>query len=664
MAYYAYRLNDPAVWSAERGYMSGNQGMTVVWELSRGLTACAIPEHPMAKEWYAKSERLLEYYLSHMVGPKGEWPEAMGGHGQYTVNMLLSLGLASTNSGLHDYLGDPRMKRLFMWWAKMLTPREPRARHVWGAGRRTFPAMGRDTVGGGGAACGVMAQAMRLRDPEYAAALQWAWLEQGTSQNLEHLRGFGTVCTDPNLPAKLPDWTSETFPHTGAVLRHGLGTPYEHQVMLYSGDHFSAFYPGHTGSFPSIFAYGAPVAGSFAGSYAIQMDELLLCHVTLARGVGTLEERTALAGYHGCAQNANMWSWPDDMEPRARFGEHGGLANVSSFSALPRQDYAAVDKALHYARPTGGMSGWQTTLPQWPPMPAKGKPPVDWRRQVLFLKDDDPANVAYLLLRDSLKGVQGPQPTMWQMWTVSETLDTPAKVKDVAAVLADRPGAKVLPARELPGSRFTAIGQFGVDIEYYIALPTDTPRHTLHWGTDDWDGINKMEQPEYQDLLHLQIPGDGAYFVAFYPRKRDWPAPAFSTLGDGTIIKVQGDFGTDYGFLSAPPTEATGEAASFQGTAASVQDRKTGLVLSLGAAGRVSCREYGIESAMPASLRILPDTLVVELPRGHAGGTVRLRAAGNLRLPQPPDGLTLTENGAGAWTVTAPAGTTRITLRR
>ncbi len=675
MAYYGYRLADPAVWSAERGYASGNQNMTVTWEISRGLVACVIPDHPMAKVWYAKAERIMEQFLDRMVGPAGEWPEAMGAHGRASLDMILAFAVASTSSGLHDYVNDPRTKRLVLWWAKMLTPRDPRPRGHQRYGtpdRRYFPAMGRDCVGGPGATCGVMARVTRDSYPEYSAALQWAWLEEGASDEMAHLGGFSYVACEWELPARTPDWASEVFPHAGAVLRHGLGTPDEHQVMLYSGDHFAAFYPGHTGSFPGIFAYGTPLAGSWPGSYWYQ-EGFLTCQVDLARPLGTLEERSAVYGYHGNARDANLWSWPDKDEPRARFGEHGGLGNVSAFSTLPRQDYAAVDVARHY--PRSQTLDWRTDLPEWPPIPARGRPPVDWRRQVLFLKDDDPSQPGhYLLIRDSVTGPKGPQPTMWQMWTVSEKIGTPDEVRDLEAFLADKPGDAILPARELRGDSFTAIGQLGVDVEYYIAAPTDAPRYTLRWGTDMHDWANKLAQPEYQDLLHLQMPGDGAYFVAFYPRKRDWPAPVFSTLGEGLIIKVAGDFGTDYGFLSALEAAAVGEGASFRGTAASVQDRRDGLTLCLGAEGEVRYQEYGMAAAFPVSLRVREGALTVELPatiqppafdlaQPFAGGTVTLVAPGEWALAEPTAGVKLSRTPAG-WELTAPGGVRSVALAR
>jgi hypothetical protein len=667
MAYYAYRLSDPAVWSAERGYCSGNQNMTVTWEISRGITACAIPDHPMAKVWYQKAERIMEYMLDHMVGPAGEWPESMGDHGRQSIDMLVAFAVASTQSGLHDYVDDPRVKRLILWWGKMETPRDPRPRGWPGStpNRRYFPAMGRDCLGSSGGTCGVLARLLSKSDPALAADLQWAWLEEGASERLNHLGGFAYVSCDKSLPATQPQWTSEVFPYAGAMFRHGLGTANEHQVLLYSGDHYAAFYPGHAGSFPNIFAYGVPVAGAWPGAYEDQ-EELLGCHVMLSRGRGTMAERN-LYGHTGVAENANIWSWPDGQ--LARFGEHGGQANVSSFSTLPRQDYAAVDVALHFPRTT--ILPWRPTLPEWPPVPQAGKPPVDWRRQTLFLKDDDPANAAYLLIRDS---VQGGQPTMWQMWTVSEMLDTPEKVQDVAAVLATKPGYKILPARQLPqGDRFTAIGQKNVDVEYYIASPSNTPRYTLRWGSEFlFTNTNKLPEPEYQDLLHLQLPGDGTYYVAFFPRKRNTPAPTFSTLGGGTIIKVEGDFGKDYGFLSALDATASGEGASFQGTAASVQDRTTGLVLSLSAKGEVRYQAFGLATDFPASLRVRKNALTIELPAGlqppafklmqpFPGGTVTVTAPGNWMLIKPRKGVKLKKTAAG-WKLTAPAGVRQVQL--
>jgi len=665
MAYYGYRLSDPAVWSFEHGYCSGNFNMTQTWELSRGILACAIPEHPMARQWYRKASVIMEQMLDYSVGPCGETVEPIGRHGP--VAPVLAFAIASTRGGLHNYRNDPRLKRLMAFYAKLSTPRDPRARGAYNnkdnkPNRRYLPAYSRDPITSPAADCGMMARFMRESDPEYSAQLQWAWLEQGGSYQFGTMGGgFEYVYCDKRRPAKTPAWISEVFPRAGAVLRHGLGTPDEHQVQLYVDG-----YPSQIGALPSIFAYGKPVAGSFTGSYQWQADELLTCHVTLARGVGTQEQRRALSGYAGSSQQVGFrWT---EVTP-ARFGEREGWANISRFSALPRQDYVAADMVLHRAYPNS--LNFDTTLPAWPPVPQAGKPPVDWRRQVLYLKDDDPAQATYLLMRDT---VRGGQPTMWQMWTVSETVDTPDKVKNVAEVLAKKPGNKILPARELKGDRFTAIGQLGVDVEYYIASPSATPRHTLRWVNYMWDPGTKLKHPEPQDLLHLQMPGDGVYYVAFFPRKRNTHAPTFSTLGDGTIIKVSGTFGTDYGFLSALQATASGEGAAFRGTAASVQDREGGLVLSLGAKGDVRFKEHGLAADFPAALRVRERELTVELPHGiqppafqlmtpFPGGTVTVITPGKWALPKPLPGVDLTASATG-FVLKVPAGLKAVTVVR
>jgi hypothetical protein len=666
MAYFGYRLTDPALWSVARG-CTATQNMDICQEMSRGIMACAIPEHPMAKTWYHNAEILMEYYLRWWIGPSGEFAESLGAHGRPSVHMMLVFALASRNAGFHDYVSDPRFKAAMLHFAKMLMPRDPRLRGRVGtrdnkANRRAFPAYDRDCPSlGDSGSCGVWARITQKSDPEFAAIMQWAWLEEGASHYLDKLGGFEKVFFDKRLPSKTPNWISEMFPWVGVVLRHGLATADEHQVILYSRNGM----PAQTGCFPSIFAFGKPVAGGFFDSYTGQ-EGLLQSHVDLARESSS---KNFGFGYEGNRKHA----WFRPQEPAvARFGEHEGNSNVSAFAALPRQDYTAVDVALHYAHPPE--TEWYTFVPGWPPAPIKGTPPVDWRRQVLYLKDDDPAKTTYLLIRDSIKGVQGGRPTMWQMWNVSEKIGTPEEARDVAKFLADKPGNKCLPARELKGDRFTAVGQLGVDVEYYIASPANTPRYTLRWGAETCYMGSKLI-PEYQDLLHLQLPGDGVYYVAFFPRKRDMAVPAFKSLGDGTIIQVSGDFGTDYGFLSAAPVSSTGESVRFQGTAGSVQDRKTGRVLALGAKGEVRYQAYALAADFAASLRVGEKELTVELPEKvidgdktlspmvpFPGGLLMVTAPGSWMLANPLPGAKLTKSAAG-FTLAVPAGIKTVAIQ-
>jgi hypothetical protein len=293
-------------------------------------------------------------------------------------------------------------------------------------------------------------------------------------------------------------------------------------------------------------------------------------------------------------------------------------------------------------------------MPGWPPEPEAKELELDWTRQVLFLKDPDPAGSAYLLLRDS---VQGGQPTAWQFWTLSEKLGAASEAADPEAFLVDKPGDMSVPARKLPRSdRYTALGQFGVDLEFFVAAPAASPRHTLRYGGELYG------RPEYQDLLHLQLSGDGAYYVALLPRRRDEKAPAFDVLARGRIIKVAGESGTDYALLALNATKARTEGVSLSGTAAAVQTRPDGTTISLGAAGEASWEKYGLKAAGAAALHVARDKrLTLSLPAAAPEGAVTVLAPPGYGLDAAPAEVKISKVGQG-YEITFPAGTETIRM--
>jgi hypothetical protein len=214
-----------------------------------------------------------------------------------------------------------------------------------------------------------------------------------------------------------------------------------------------------------------------------------------------------------------------------------------------------------------------------------------------------------------------------------------------------------MPARRLPdGARYTALGQFDTDVEYFVAAPAATPRHTLRYGG------TYRRVPEFQDLLHLELPGDGAYFVALYPRPRSEAAPQFETLAGGLVIRTSGAFGTDYAFLS--PEAATAEAAgvAFAGTAAAVQERGGGRVLTLGAVGEVRAGGYGLTAPGAASLAVAGDALALTLPATGAGGELTIAAPGRWTAA-PVEGVEV-QPAEGGLRVKVPAGAARVTFAK
>ena len=667
MAYLGYVLADPASWSVERGYRSYNLNMSVSYLLHLGMVACALPEHPLARTWAQPALRMTEDMLA-AVGPAGEWPESVSNYTSVSASALLDFAIHAREAGFHDYVSDPRMKRLFLFMARQYAPHGaspvPAGEPEW----RSLPPHGRSTAGHHFATAGMMAAATALSDPEYSMVQQWAWRQIGCCREIPNaaLGGFEQVYLDERLPAALPHWGSDLFPQAGVIFQHGLGTPDETYLNLITADFNHQVFPSETGAVSLLCALGAPLAGSFYGGYG-EREEFLTSRVCIARPVGTEAQRKACVGFTGTPiTTAEESTGRRQAKPLAKFGEQAGISNVREFATLSRLDYTVADVALRIPQAVN----WPLVeLPEWPPIPAVGQPPVDWRRQLLFVRDDDPAGVNYFLFRDT---VRGGQPTRWQMWTLSDLLGTPAEVAAALAEPARRPGARVVPHRELAGDRFTALGQRGIDVEYFVATPGDTPRHTLRWGMTHqphrcpWHPKSVLldNYAEYRDLLHLQLPGDGSYFVALFPRRRGDPAPEFVSAGNGTMICVKSAQGVDYNFLAETARAAQAGEARFRGTAGSVQARKGTTVLALGSAGEVAFCGALLAADSAASIRLRNGDAEIELPPGRTMRTaLQLQLPGVAGLAVFEAGAELLQTGSDRWQLTVAPTLRRVTVR-
>lgn len=633
IAFLGYSLDNPYVWDMERGYAGDPNNMHISYMCNLGLVACVIPDHPMAKAWANKAIKWVKTRMSQCVDKGGVWTVENLHYANVSLSPILPFAIAAQNAGFYDFLKDKELRSWAMYVVKQLTPRDPRYENV----RSQPPEQYEDRAERTGLA-GLIAKATAYLDPEYSKVMQWAWNEQGNPVQFSNagIIGFESIMLDKSLPATQPRWKSEHFPNASVILRHGLGTSDEAFLALATrqyGDYYLSQPGGVT-----IYAKGKPLAMIFAGSYEVCTSESFLSNcVNPARIPGSIAERTQNRGYFDSGE-------------------------VQCFSAMPRQDYVSTTFMLKNPRPV--RSFFNSKLPSfpktWPRILKQAKNAgVIWKRQVLFMKGARANDGTYFIFRDTIKGGQ---PTVWSMWTLSQKIGTPDEAKNLKTFLADAPENNITFARELAGNRFTAVGQFDVDMEYYIALPTDTPRATLRWGystTAYWPN----PWHEYQDLLHLQRIDDGPYYVVFFPRRRSEPSPEFSTLGNGMIIKTKGTFGTDYCFLSAEPVRAVAEAISFNGESGSVQDRTDCIVLSLGAKGEVCYKDYRLASAAAANVEIMsnkltlssshdrlaPQAVTLDLPAGYSLSpltkNVQLRKVGeskyDILIPENVSSVTL-----------------------
>jgi hypothetical protein len=645
MAYLAYRVADAETWSMERGYCSGNLNMSVTHVLNKGLLGCALGAHPRAREWQDDGLGMLDDMLARRVGPAGEWPESVANYASVSISALVPLAIAARSAGRDDVVDDERMERLTSWLAKQYTPPDPRPAEDGTVNVSRLPPVGRGGAGGRNGLPGLMARATAASDPAFSAMQQWVWMRCGRPRLIpdRRLGGWEHVYLDDTLPAVNPGWTFDLFPRTGAILRHGIGTPHEWYAYLLGRPEDE--FPSECGGLPLVFAKGAPIVARFSGGYA-EREELFVSRVLPARPRG-------------------------DNEFRMNHFYHEGTADLAAAADLPGAAYVRGDYEIgtpRFISHENTAHDRMMPLPEWPAVEKTADGPVHWRRQVLLLRDRDPAGPNTLFVRD---GVSGGQPTMWQMWFLSETIGTPAQARTPARLLAAAPGKRSAPARPLAGDRFTVLGQFGIDTEVFVASPGDTPRHTLRWGRSyDYSPLAGCE--EYMDLLHLQRADDGAYVVALHPRQRHEPVPEFTSLADGHVVRVSGAHGSDYGFLSDDVVDARADDLRFKGTAATVSIRRSAMRISLAAKGGVQFRfqqgpdadgDYELAATGPVGLQISNAEAVIDLPPGHGGTAVRLRSPDDWKLSVPVNGLQIIaeENG---FRLHADAGVQQAVLQR
>jgi hypothetical protein len=633
MAYLAYFAAGPANWSPGRGYRSGNPNMTIAHTLNQGVLACLLRDHPMAKAWATEPTRRMRKWIDKTVDADGYWNESSH-YARVSISKLLFYAIAARQAGLADFLSDPKFKKMNMLYERLLTPGDPQrelpVRAVRGkpkpSGPGLFPRVsaphGRGERGDRWGMGGLLARAYLKGDPEYSAIMQWSWKQAGMTYIMgEGMGGLERLYADSSLPAKAPRWRSERIRRLGYLLRDGVGTDSESFLLFvsqFATNPDGEIWPSETGAITRWFARGVPISGAFNGYPYSNLHSMLLNRVTPA------------GGYE-----------PGGKAPPTGFT---GRAQQEGFTVLPRMDYASAAFKL-----TGAWSrifSIPKTTPAFPSVGKAGGLPMTWQRQLMSVKDDRADGVSYIILRDT---VGGKQPTQWRFWTLSKKIGS-----------GEAPGRKIVAPRELKGDRFTAVGQFGVDLEYYVASPAGTPRHTLRYGRKV-AAADVGSFFEYQDMLQLSMPGDGSYYVALFPRKPREKPPTFACSGDGRVITIRGGWGTDYTFLSKEPAAAKVAGFSFAGTAGSIQDRRSGLVLALGDKGTVAGKSYALTAPFGASLRVGPAALTIDMSTDHPASEITITAPGAWKPPKDR-GVTLTKEPDGSYKLSVPAGTTTVKL--
>lgn len=636
IAWLGYHLGDPATWSSERGFGAGNLNMHIAFAVNLGLVGAALPDHPMSKQWMAYGLAHIQRWITERAGANGEWAENSH-YESVSLSILLPFLLAAHNAGMSDLLFSEKIKKIIINQARQYMPSDRRF-----SDRRTMVGYGKGTEGERFAISGIYAKAIAKSDPKLASELQWVWLKTGKSLNIANVTvgGYEDLLVDPDLPTHVPEWGSEVNDNF-ALLSNGLGTSDEHYTFLLTSAS-GAISAGEAGAVGALFAYGKPVSQAFGNGEldlwtreAPLQSRVLAARDWLARSTVATPGANTLLG---------------DMLDRT--------ATTGTF--LPRQDYLRSEMVINGEFSAGYAAA--TNLPAWPKSAELAAGKIQWTRQLMFVRDDRPEDINYYVFRDSVKGGQ---PSEWTMWSLSEKLGTAQEAADRSRFLSERPGNKIVATKALPQTdRYTAAGQYGVDLEYYIAQPKASPRYTMRWGFHQAPGFNGVSEGfgEYQDLLHLRLAGDGEYYVLLFPNPQGRPVPSFREMGDGHIIEISGEFGEDWVFANAIQVAARDASVEFEGTAASVQNRRNSLSLNLGAPGKVRFRDLSLAASAAASLRVYPDGRVeINISLNHEDMQIKIDSKYALKPLNPAAGIFIAQNG-GEYTLRVPKGVNTVML--
>src|SRR5262249_48640159 len=317
--------------------------MTSTVAAYRAVLGAMIPAHPMAAAWVANGINELKYQLDHWSDFDGGWLEAPH-YAMVSYDYLLGVFLMAHNAGFDDFLYHPRMKKIAEWFAKISTPPDSQL-----GGHRHFPPIGNTYIREPTGEFGLVASLWKLKEPTFAANMQWMHQQQGSPTEpglggfYPTLAGFRQLLIDPSIVAKPPAYGSELFTQTGVMLRSHFPSDRETQLHLIAGANHE-HYDQDSGSF-TLWGKGRLIANDF--------------------------------GYEG-----NMAADDHNMVVASK-APGSEIMRVAEFFSASNLDYVR-----------GVKSG-------------------EWTRQIAFVKDPDPLGPNYFVISDSLKTPYPPVWRLW-----------------------------------------------------------------------------------------------------------------------------------------------------------------------------------------------------------------------------------------------------------
>ena len=208
-----------------------------------------------------------------------------------------------------------------------------------------------------------------------------------------------------------------------------------------------------------------------------------------------------------------------------------------------------------------------------------------WHRQVLFVKDQHCLGPNYFVIRDTLTNGR---PADWRVWMATDA------IPGTETVTASGGGRRDALSHPLdPSQPIRVSGRFGVDLVVYFAETSSGALSTE--ALSRTSGASGFKTPATtQHSLHLHLRPNATVTALLYPLTHAQSTPAFAKLDNGRVVKIKGDFGTDFVFLGFSPFDFRQAGFAFHGQRGAVQIRSEGIHLGLSGQGELRYQSHAL----------------------------------------------------------------------
>jgi hypothetical protein len=529
------------------GWGPGNANFHTDKYLVAAYTAAALRDHPHAGRWLAWARHEFDQDVQRVFLPGDGVGCECPGYSTYALGLLLEMARLFQHCGQGNPVAEnPLFKKTGTWHRQLLTPLDPRI------GIRHQAPIGDTHRWGGddGEVFGALARFYQAADPAFAGEMMGIW-RMYRDQGMRGTVLSDVVAVDQGIaptPLERMDWGSRSFLGFGAIMRSRFGTAGETFATFRAGSSL-----GHAHNEQLSFHFygaGMPISLDYNCSYHPRGDHAALHNsMTFGRSQPFLHQGD------------------DEAVPAQE--QAVGAAKLAAFATTPAAD-AAVGELTVDRLVLAPIEPEQTKFQY--PYPTRAIAKLVHRRFQVLVKHPVGSPLAdYLVIRDETISAE-PQRTNLHLLS-----------RDVS----------------IAGNRIRAVGQWGADIDVFLASPTPPKVDVSRWyyydewmsGPGKWKSSGKggdaaqkaadeaehaawirqihdsdgkalippqgwtgrWEVGEYQQWLRIDTaPGQAMTWVV-YPRRRGDPEPGFAMLADGKGVSVAVAGQTDEVMIATTP---------------------------------------------------------------------------------------------------------------